>query len=64
MVQTRFCQWEPNVMHEIDLASCHPVDALKHFAERAGLQIDPDSEAKMREICDAPATLADHQPSG
>ena len=32
----------------------HPVDVIKWFAERAGRKLDPETEARLRAICDEP----------
>lgn len=46
-------------MHELNLATCHPVDALKYFARPLGITMPPEFEAELRAICDAPTTLAE-----
>ena len=37
----------------LNLATIHPVDALKHCAEVMGAEIDPAAEAAARVYCDA-----------
>ena len=37
----------------------HPVDALKEIARSRGLELHPEAERRMREICDAPARRGD-----
>lgn len=36
----------------------HPVDVLKWCAEHMGREIDPEAEAKLRDICDEVVPVA------
>ena len=37
----------------------HPVDAVVWFAERLGIELDPERVAAMREYCDEETTMSD-----
>ncbi len=45
-------------------AASHPVDVLKDLVEMSGLAFDPENEAKMRAITDAPAPAPPEKKKG